>query len=173
MPNTESIAENPGDIATRIYLNRAIVAVKGRRMRRQSAVLDMGRRQRTIIEMQSTLKSRMKAAQVEAALAVEDVRQRAVEAIAGLDELFALGRRGLDGQMRAHLDNQQWQGEFITAQAFRQCFRMVSMAVKGLGLPSEQRQVATKAVMDQVAESIKATQDAITSGPGDEDETAH
>lgn len=90
----------------------------------------------------------------------KQVQQEAKEAIASLDELFALGRKGLEGQMKAHLSGQPWQGEEIDSDAFRQCFRMVSQSVKGLGLPSTEEPKAREAVMEQYAASIRATQEA-------------
>jgi hypothetical protein len=173
VPDMNSGPANDGDSATKIYLERASLNLRVRRRRRDSAYLDLTRRQQSITEMQSRVKAQMNVLKEEAKQAVEGVKAQAQEAIASLNDLFALGRQCIDGQMRAHLNGAEWKGEYINASAARACFRMVSMAVKGLGLPSEQRQTATRAVMDQIAESIKATQDALTSGPGDEDETAH
>ena len=162
-----------GERASRVYLCRARKAVGMVLNRRERGILSTKRIQASMCETNSRFKAEIREFRQEAAKAVEEVREQAQEAIASLNDLFALGRKGLDGQMRAHMEGREWQGEPITAQAFRQCFRMVSMAVKGLGLPSEQRQSATKTVMDQIAESLKATQDAVAAGPGDEDETAH
>ena len=89
-----------------------------------------------------------------------EVRTTADRAIASLDQLFALGREGLEGQMRAHLKGEEWKGEGIDAEAFRQCFRMVSQAVKGLGLPSSEAPRARDAIMQEVAASLRATQEA-------------
>ena len=54
---------------------------------------------------------------------------KAVNAIANLNDLFALGRRGIDGQMQAHLAGETWMGEEINARAFRELFRMVITGV--------------------------------------------
>jgi hypothetical protein len=99
---------------------------------------------------------------------VEHVREEAVLVVANLKDLFELGRQGLHGQMRAHLDGHMWRGEVIKAKDFRDCFRMVAQAVKGLGLPSDQRESATEAVMDQVAQALKDTQETLAMAPGAE-----
>ena len=162
-----------GERAARVYLCRARKAANMMTTRRQRKILRSARIEASMCETNSRFKAAIRESKQEVAKAIEEVRAQAQEAIASLNDLFALGRKGLDAQMRAHMEGREWQGERIDADAFRQCFRMVSIAVKGLGLPSEQRQSATKAVMDQLAESIKTTQDAVASGPGEEDETTH
>ena len=92
------------------------------------------------------------------------------ESIASLTDLFSLARKGIDGQMRAHLDGKEWMGEKINARAFRECFRMVTQTVKGLGLPSEERTRAKSAIMDEVAEALKDTQETVALAPGGDDE---
>jgi hypothetical protein len=156
------------------YLRRATEAYKRKQATCNSALNDAGRREQEIKQAQAKLTFDIKALKQEAKAAVEGVRQEAREAIASLNDLFALGRRGIAGQMRAHLDSQPWQGEPITAQAFRQCFRMVAQAVKGFGLPSEQKDSAREAIMEEAAASILATQDAIALAPGSAtEETEH
>jgi len=106
---------------------------------------------------------------VEARAEVDKVKQAAAESIASLTDLFSLGRKGLAGQMKAHLEKQEWQGEVITARAFRECFRMVSQAVKGLGLPSDQRPEANHAIMDEVAAALDGTRDTVSDDPTTDD----
>ena len=51
---------------------------------------------------------------------------------------------------------------------------MVTQAVKGLGLPSDQRKPATDAIMEELAASLKATREAVAlSVVPDEPETEH
>ena len=92
--------------------------------------------------------------------------------MAGLNDLFALGREGIERQMKAYLAGAEYQGEKIDGEAFRSCFRMVTQAVKGLGLPSDQRDKARDAVMEEVAKSVEATRSAI-SGETEDVETEH
>ena len=76
-------------------------------------------------------------------------------------DLFSLGREGLELQMRAYLDNKEVNGEIIKARAFRECFRIVTAAVKGLGLPSDQKRPATDAIYEEVAAALEATQETV------------
>ena len=155
------------------YIKRAIKAWKSRQRQATSAVLDVQRRQKSIQQSQWNYNREIKKLKQEAREAVDGVKAEAAQAIASLKDLFALGRRGIDAQMRAHLAGEEWQGEKITARAFRECFRMVTQAVKGLGLPSEQRAKADAAIMEEVAASIKATQETLALAPGTEPETEH
>ena len=155
------------------YLRRAIKKWKGLQRRANSAVLDVGRRQKSIQESQWRYNQEIKALRQEAREAVESVRLEAEQAIASLNDLFSLGRKGIDSQMRAHLDGKEWQGERIMAAAFRQCFGMVTRAIKGLGLPSDQRAPAAEAIMEEVAASIKATREAVMLAAKPETETEH
>lgn len=154
-----------------IYLRRAMERFSQLHRRRQSAALDIGRRGERIKQMTYELKGQVAEMKAEARRALDSVLAEADRAIASLSELFELGRKGLDGQMRAHLADEPWKGEKIDAAAFRECFRMVTQAVKGLGLPSDQRKVAAQTIMEQVAESIKATQDAASLAPNVDEET--
>ena len=153
-----------------LYINRAIKAWKKKQMRSNSAILDIGLRRHQVKRSQDTYNILMKGLRSDARQAVEEVKQEAVLAVASLKDLFSLGREGLDGQMRAHLEGKDWKGETIDAKAFRDCFRMVTSAVKGLGLPSDQKQAATEAVIEEVAAALKSTQEtvALSPGPGDE-----
>lgn len=152
------------------YIRRAVAALRAANRTRQSAVLDAAQRQYLTKVHYDHFREKVKKLSGEATKDVNRVREKAEECIASLTDLFDLGRRGLDGQMRAHLDGQKWQGEDIDAKAFRDCFRMVSQAVKGLGLPSDQRAVASDAILREVAASMEATQDAIALAPGPDPE---
>lgn len=156
------------------YLRRALKEWKGRQLKRHSAVLDTGRREAQVKKSHQNYLHRMKELRVQANKAVDEVRKEAERAVANLRDLFALGREGLDGQMKAHLEGVEWKEEKISAAAFRECFRMVTMAVKGLGLPSEQRDKAKEAVLEEVAASLRDTQETVALGPGtDPEETEH
>ena len=157
-----------------LYLRRALQEWKNRQMKRSSAILDVTRREEQIAKMQHNFALQAKELRAKCRAAVDDVRREAQQAIANLNDLFSLARKGLDGQMRAHLEGQEWQGETINARAFRECFRMVTQTVKGLGLPSEERTRAKSAIMDEVAEALKDTQETVALAPGgDDDETEH
>ncbi len=144
-----------------IYLRRAHKKYKTLRQRSVSAVKDAEQRQWQVTKATEHFKEKMKALRSDAKMAIEEVREEAAKQIANLGDLFALGRQGLDGQMKAHLNNEEWQGEKIDAGAFRSCFRMVTQAVKGLGLPSDQRKPASDAVMQELADAIRSTQETL------------
>jgi len=152
-----------------VYLQRALIRWQGLRRRKNSAILDTERRFNTIKVNQGNLKTAIKEMKAEAQAAVNEVKAEAVKHIANLSDLFSLGRKGIEGQMRAHLDGEQWRGEEISAKDFRECFRMVSQAVKGLGLPSDQREKARDAVMQEVAEAAESTKEALALAPGGKD----
>jgi hypothetical protein len=153
-----------------LYLQRVMEEFKKRQGRKQSAALDLARAETKVAAMKTNTFRRLTKMEAQAREALESVKQQAQEAIASLNDLFSLGRRGIEGQMRSHLGGNEWQGEKISARDFRECFRMVTQAVKGLGLPSEQRAEAEDAIIDQVAESIKAIQDASSLDPSTADE---
>lgn len=153
-----------------IYLKRAIKRWKTQHSRLpRSPVLDIERRQAKADKAAYNYTQHMRLLRIEARNAVEQVKIQAAESAASLTELFSLGRQGLRGMMEAHLKNEEWKGEAISASAFRDCFRMVSQTVKALGLPSDQRKDATVAVMDEVAAALKSTQEALAMQPGDVD----
>jgi len=161
-----------------IYAKRAAAEWKKRQWKTQSAVVDVGRRKHAIKELHNRYKRDLKELRAEANEAVNDVRLAAAREIANLNDLFALGREGIDKQMRAHLDDRELNGEKITARAFRECFRIVTQAVKGLGLPSEQRSKAADAVIEELAASLKSTQETVALAPAasinnDNEETEH
>ena len=144
-----------------LYLHRAFRKWKERAGRRESAVRDVQRRVHQIQEAHSDFRGTLNQFQKEVEEAVSGVQAHAEQAIASLDSLFALGRKGIGGQMEAHIAGQSWQGEMINARAFRQCFQMVTQAVKGLGLPTGERTAAGKAIVDELAASLAATKDAL------------
>lgn len=144
-----------------IYLKRALKLWQRRQAHKQSAAFDVARRVESIGRTQESYNAKIRKLREEAIAAVDGVKQEAERATASLNTLFSLGRRGIEGQMQAHLANTQWQGEQISASAFRECFRMVTQAVKGLGLPSEQRASADEVVLEQVAASIRETQETV------------
>ena len=153
-----------------IYLRRALKAFNGRQAKRQSATLDIaykGRQAENVVRKVQVLAKELRA---EARAAVEEVKQEAQKAVANLNDLFALGREGIDGQMKAHLAGENWHDEKVDAAAFRECFRMVTQAVKGLGLPSGQRDKAREAVMEEIAKSLEDTREAVALAPGGDEE---
>lgn len=102
----------------------------------------------------------------EAKEAVDAVRAEAEKQIANLNELMVLGREGIEGQMRAHLAGEKWKDETISARDFRQCFAMVTTAIKGLGVPSDERKKAQEAIFQEAAASIESTREAVSMAPG-------
>ncbi len=157
-----------------VYLNRCMKKFRMMQARRSSALHDIGRRHAAVEDSHRHYTLDMKALKKEARDAVEEVRVTAAESIASLTDLFSMGRQGLKGQMQAHLDGEEWQGEKVNNRAFRECFRMVTQAVKGLGLPSNERKKAEKAVLDEVAAALDETRKTLALAPGsDPEETKH
>lgn len=157
-----------------LYLRRVIKEWRRRMANKQSAILDLTHREEQIKVAGQRCRDDLKALQAQAKNAVDDVRREAEKAIASLSDLFSLGREGIDGQMQAHIKGEEWKGEKITAHAFRDCFRLVSQAVKGLGLPSEQREKARDAILEEAAAALRDTQETIAMAPGGDDpETEH
>lgn len=157
-----------------IYLRRVYSEMRKRNRRRQSAVLDVARAGHKLVAAQQKFKQEVQEMKTDAQAAVESVRKAAEEGIASLNDLFSLGKKGLEAQMRAHLGDQEHNGEKINAKAFRECFQMVTQAVKGLGIPSDDRQKAAEVVETEAAQAIKGMQDALSMAPGSENpETEH
>lgn len=157
-----------------IYLRRALRESSRLLLRKQSAILDIGRHNQEVIEQSDKFREHIREKQAEAERIVDEVRASRDKAIASLSQLFDLGREGLEGQMKAHLSEQPWKGEKISADDFRQCFRMVSQAVKGLGLPSTERETARSAIMEQAAAALRETQEALAMSPSaDDDKVQH
>ena len=159
------IPRNKRDCGT-LYLKRALKEWKSRQEHRQSAALNSARVEQQVVKARDNFTMLTKELRAEARAAVDEVRAEAQKAVASLNDLFALGRQGIEGQMKAHIAGTEWQGEKIDAEGFRRCFRMVSQAVKGLGLPTEQRDRARDAVMEEFAASLKDTQEAVAMAPG-------
>lgn len=156
------------------YLRRAIKLSAQLLHRKQSAILDVGRRYNKAIETSRRFEEHIKDKKAEAERILDEVRASRDKAIASLSQLFDLGREGLEGQMKAHLAQEEWRGEKISAEDFRQCFRMVSQAVKGLGLPSTERETARSAIMEQAAAALRETQEALAMSPSaDADKVEH
>ncbi len=163
-----------GTDAGSVYLRRVRKRHKDLQRNRQSSSLDTEKRRHIIA--QSSIKFKRAATEAERELAglVDGVREEAEKASASLTSLFALGRRGIEGQMQAHLNGATWKEESINALAFRQCFQMVTQAVKGLGLPSDQKSNARDAVIEEYAAALKDTREAIKVGvPEKDSETSH
>jgi len=144
------------------YLHRAHKKYRERAARAESRLHDIGRREHKIKYTTENYIALMKRKREEANAAVEDVRKAAEMATASLTDLFSLGRRGLEEQMQAYLDGKPLRGETIDSKAFRDCFRMVTQAVKGLGLPDPQRKNAADSIMEQAAEAIRRTRGAMS-----------
>ncbi len=144
-----------------MYIKRALKKHKQLQQRRQGVEQEIGRNGQKVADLTRNYKSKMKCLRKDAVAAVDDVREAATEAIASLTDLFSLGRKGLAGQMEAHLNGKKWMGEKIDARAFRESFRMVAQSVGKLGLPSAERKRARESVVKEVAAALAATQDAV------------
>jgi hypothetical protein len=155
-----------------LYIRRAIAHLREQGKRKQSALLDIGTRVEKVQHAHEKYLQSVKHVKLEIQETLAGVKREAEQAIANLTDLFALGRKGIEGQMKAHLDGTEWHGEPIDAKAFRECFRMVTQAVKGLGLPSDQRDAAERVIVDELADALAATQDALSQVTDDE-ETEH
>lgn len=156
-----------------IYLRRAAEAYRSKVTAMQSAALDIGRKASQTLDMKHNFGTDLRRMKEEAAKAVEGVKIEAGKAIASLSDLFRLGREGLEGQMKAHLAGETWKGEQIDAEAFRNCFRMVSQTVKGMGLPSDQTEKAKEAIIEEAAAALRDTREALAMAPGTDAETKH
>jgi hypothetical protein len=151
-----------------MYIKRALRRWKDNAKNRTSAILDAGNRAQTIATKQADLVQEIRKAKLETRNIVNEVREEAAKASASMTELFSLGRKGLDGQMKAYLGNTAYQGEMITGKDFRECYRLVSQTVKALGLPDSEKKSAQGAVLDQYAAALKSTQDAVSLAAGPE-----
>jgi len=159
-----------------IYIRRAITKWKDCQRRTNSAILDAGLRAESIARKDQNLTAYVKEQRSRIKEHINNVKEDCVKAVASLNDLFAIGRKGIEGQMNAHVNDEPWKGEKIDARAFRECFRIVTTAVKGLGLPSDQKGPAADAVVNEVAAAIRATQETQALAPTAEDistETEH
>lgn len=143
------------------YVRRAIKALTAIRQRKQSILLDAGRKEQAAINRMHDFRNRLTTYEQESKRAMREFKEEIRGSIASLNDLFVLGRQGLEGQMRAHLTDQEWKGEKISSKQFRECFRLVSQAVKGLGVPSDEREAARDTIVEQAAEELRATQEAV------------
>ena len=161
-----------------VYLRRAMAAFKKAQARTSSQILDLSHRRNAIETRQKdlilTMKQKTEEVKEATEKAKEFIQKQAEEAVASMSDLFSLSRKGLDGQMQAHLAGEEWKKETITAHAFRECVRIVTQTVKGLGLPSEERTRSTEAINKEIADSLEGTRDALDLAPGSDDgETKH
>lgn len=158
-----------------VYLHRASQLWLRKPIRRKIKPIDAEeqRRVHNAYSVSEHFKRRMKKVESEARLSAEQVHRAAAVAVASLTTLFELGRQVIDGQLQAHLSGEEWKGEKISASAARECFRMVTQAVKGFGLKTDQVPAAQETIMREAAEAIKATQEAIALAPRTEDEREH
>jgi hypothetical protein len=154
-----------------VYISRCRKRLKEMDLRRASAANDIQYRQYKVVKGEEKFTKKLKALEEEAIRAVDSVKEEAERATASLTDLFSLGRKGLKGQMEAHLANETWKGENISAKAFRDCYSMVSGTVKALGLPTDQKKYAQEAVMAEAAAALRDTQDALQLAPGSDEET--
>lgn len=143
-----------------IYLRRAKRELTARLRGKTRAPINIEAVEAKTEDMGKQFEKRLEGLESKANQAIQRVQDAASKAIASLDDLFRLGREGLEGQMKAHLAQEAWKGEEINARAFRDCFRMVFQAVKGLGLPTAEESKARGAIFEELAASLRATQEA-------------
>jgi len=158
-----------------VYLKRCIKLYKQKLMGKQARAVGVVESTDKMARARAKLDVQVKQMKAEVQEALNGVKAEAEKAIASMHDLFSLGRKGIEGQMKAHLDHTDWQGEAIDARAFRECFRMVTQTVKGLGLPSDEQRHARDAIMEELAAAIGATQEVVefSEAPGSDDETEH
>lgn len=156
-----------------IYITRAIDALRKSLSRRQAAVYDVSKLSDQVQAKSAAMTQAIQKARATIQVEVNRVRDEAQESVSGLRSLFAMGREGMERMMRAHLNNEPVNadengegGEMIDAKAFRECFRMVYQAVHGLGIPTGQEKSAKGAILQEAAEAIRDTQDALSLAPG-------
>jgi len=162
----------PGKVDSGVrYIKRAIRRYKEKELGRVSATNDIAFRRHEVVRQERKFTKKMKQMEVEAQQAVNAVRKEAEKASASLKELFALGRDGLKKQMEAYLANEELHGEKVNHAAFRDCYGKVAQTVKNLGMPeAKQQDSAREAIMEQAAEQIRGTQEAIGLAPGTDEE---
>ena len=161
-----------------VYLRRCFNAWRKKAALKGSLLNDLGRTGDKLRQDTAKLEKQMQKMVQEAQNAVDDVRQQAAASVATLTDLFSLSRKGLKQQMDAYMANQPLNGEEITHAAFRDCVKIVTQAVKGLGLPDGERKNASEAVVEQMAEALRAAEETretlnLTAKPQNDDETTH
>jgi len=157
-----------------LYIRRAMAEWRKKQAKAQNSLLNVGRRESQIRRSHDNYTAQIKVCKQEARDAVKEVQAEAAKAVASLTDLFSLRREGINKQMKAYLAGEEYQGETINARAFRECFRIVTQAVKGLGLPSDQRPIAAGAVMEEAAAALKATRETVAlASHANDPETEH
>lgn len=157
-----------------LYLRRAFRAWKeSRRRKNVKTLMDLARREYQVRRSCDNFEQMTRKLRAQAREELETVKVEAAKAVASLSDLFSLAKQGLDAQMRAHLGGTEWNGEKIGSRAFRECARIVLAGVKGLGLPSEDRNRAKDAIIEEAASAIRATQEAVDLAPGAQNQTEH
>jgi len=153
------------------YIKRAAKEAKRKQQRATSVLLDVGNRKEQVERKQNNYNALIKELRVEARQAVDNVRVEAERACASLKDLFALGREGIEGQMKAYLAGEEYKGETINKKDFQNNFRMVTQAVKGLGLPTGQEKPAGDAIVQELADCLKNTHEALDLSSAENPET--
>lgn len=130
------------------------------------ARLSTARSERSIEVAKAHAKTHIDETLAEIATSAKMVHAVAEKVTGSLTDLYDLCRQSLEGQLRAHLTDGEWHGERIDAQAARECFRLVTQAVKGFGLPREaDKRAAGKISMEETAAAIRETQEALSLAP--------
>lgn len=145
-----------------VYMRRIAEEYKRRIANRQTALLDIGH-DKVRLERQFKRHKRVVDQSInEVRNVVADFKMEADKAIATLNDLLVIGRKGMEGQMIAHIKGEKWQNETIDSAAFRNCFRLITQAVKSLHVPAGTEEAqAREAIVAQAAEALRATQDAV------------
>lgn len=159
------IPENKMDSGV-LYIKRCRDAYKKKELKNASAVNDIAYRKHKVEEAEKRFDKRLRKLELEAKMAVQVVRDRAMEASASLKDLFALKKRGLRGMMEAHIEGKQWQGERVSQSIFLNCCGKVAQALKAFGLPSDPRDKTQEAVFEELASALRDTQEAVELAPG-------
>lgn len=156
------------------YIRRAIKESRNRQQRKLSAALDLSCRESKVINAHYDYNRTLKKLRADARMAVDEVRQEARRQTASLNTLFDLTKKGLEGLIQAYLDEKEWHGEKVRNSEFLAAGRMVTKTSKDFGLPAQPGDSMTETVIEELAESIRATQETVALAPGgDEPETEH
>ena len=151
------------------YIRRCMEKFKNQQREVQSALLDVGKRRDQVIDRQKAFKRQLrgmrKDVRVASKDAIEEIRIEATKQIASLKDLFSMGREIVEKQMKAYLADEEVNGEKVTNDGARSCFRIVAQTVKALGLPSDQKKPASDAIVEEMAEAIKSTRETIELAP--------
>lgn len=157
-----------------LYLKRAQREYRRRLAGKHARIAEASYEGDRLAKMRQHLHDQIVGIRKEARDAVDGIKEEAEKAVASMHELFALGRKGIDGQMRAHLEGSRWKGEGIDAKAFRECFRLVTQTVKGLGLPErDEAKKAREAILEEAEASIRSVQEAVALSEMEDDGKEH